>query len=102
LDEQERLFAAGNKEPLVQGSRATGQMVVNPLLNRAIALNLTLRELGDRYGRNPTARLRLLGRHAHAGGERPAPASIEDYGGVEALDLDDEPDYGQRTKGDYE
>lgn len=102
LDEQERLFIATRDEPLVQGPRSKGQLVSNPLILRALGLNLTLRELGDRFGMNPTARVRLLGRSARADASRPADTVIDEPTTLYALDLDDEPEYGERTKGDNE
>jgi phage terminase small subunit len=84
LDQQERLFVASRDEPLVLGQRS-GQQVTNPLMLRALALNLTLRELGDRFGMNPTARIRLLGRSARA-----RPADTVAFPEAESIDLDED------------
>lgn len=86
LDQQEHLLAEGQKVPLTVGS--LGHLIPNPLLTRGLAMNTTLRELGDRYGRNPTARIRLLGRHARANGGHPVPPIV--HLPTAALDLDEE------------
>lgn len=57
VDEAERFRRAGRKSPLVEGSQ--GQPVVNPLLKQRDALLSEIRQLEDRFGLSPAARLKL-------------------------------------------
>lgn len=57
LDERERCFRAARKQRLVQGS--TGQPQLNPLLKFVASLDAEIRQLEDRFGLSPLARLRL-------------------------------------------
>ena len=56
-DERERYSRAVKKSPLVTGSK--GQMVLNPLSRQVGALDPEIRQLEDRFGLTPMARLKL-------------------------------------------
>jgi hypothetical protein len=57
LDERERCARAASKQRLIKGSQ--GQPVLNPLLKQVAALDTEIRQLEDRFGLTPLARLRL-------------------------------------------
>jgi P27 family predicted phage terminase small subunit len=57
LDERERCARAASKRRLIEGSQ--GQPVLNPLLKHVAALDGEIRQLEDRFGLTPLARLRL-------------------------------------------
>lgn len=57
LDERERCSRAARKSPLVEGSQ--GQPTLNPLLKHVGSLDTEIRQLEDRFGLTPLARLRL-------------------------------------------
>lgn len=56
-DERERCYRAAKKNRLVQGSQ--GQMVLNPLYKQMNVLDTEIRNLEDRFGLTPMARLKL-------------------------------------------
>lgn len=56
-DQRARYAAAVAKEPLVEGSQ--GQPVAHPLAKQIPVLDTEIRQLEDRFGLNPQARLRL-------------------------------------------
>jgi P27 family predicted phage terminase small subunit len=56
-DDRERFRRAVRKAPLVTGS--TGQTVLNPLARQMSTLDAEIRQLEDRFGLTPAARLRL-------------------------------------------
>lgn len=56
-DERERAYRAGRAERLVEGSQ--GQPRLNPLLRYVADLDAEIRQLEDRFGLTPLARLRL-------------------------------------------
>ncbi len=57
LDERERSAKAARRQRLVEGSQ--GQLVLNPLLKYVASLDAEIRQLEDRFGLTPLARLRL-------------------------------------------
>jgi P27 family predicted phage terminase small subunit len=57
LDERERSARAARRQRLVEGSQ--GQVVLNPLLKYVSSLDAEIRQLEDRFGLTPLARLRL-------------------------------------------
>lgn len=56
-DERERCYRAVRKERLVMGSQ--GQMVLNPLYRQMSTNDTEIRNLEDRFGLTPMARLKL-------------------------------------------
>ena len=58
IDERERVYKQAKKERLVVGSQ--GQVVLNPLYSAMLKLDAEIRQLEDRIGMNPKARV-LLG-----------------------------------------
>jgi len=57
IDERERIFKQAKKERLVVGSQ--GQAVLNPLYNAMLKIDAEIRNLEDRIGLNPKARVTL-------------------------------------------
>ena len=57
MDERERIFKQAKKDRLVVGSQ--GQVVLNPLYNALLKLDAEIRNLEDRIGLNPKARVSL-------------------------------------------
>lgn len=57
-DERERAYRGYRKERLIQGSQ--GQRVINPLARALVSFDAEIRQLEDRFGLTPKARL-LLG-----------------------------------------
>lgn len=56
-DERERAYRSYKKHPLVEGSQ--GQMVLNPMGRQMSVLDTEIRQLEDRLGMTPRARLQL-------------------------------------------
>lgn len=56
-DERERAYRGYRKERMVTGSQ--GQLVLNPLGRQMLAFDAEIRQLEDRVGLSPMARLRL-------------------------------------------
>ena len=57
MDERERIFKQAKKDRLVVGSQ--GQVVLNPLYNALLKIDAEIRNLEDRIGLNPKARVSL-------------------------------------------
>ena len=57
IDERERVYKQAKKERLVVGSQ--GQVVLNPLYSAMLKLDAEIRQLEDRIGMNPKARVSL-------------------------------------------
>ena len=57
MDERERVFRQAKKDRLVVGSQ--GQVVLNPLYKALLSLDAEIRQLEDRIGLNPKARVSL-------------------------------------------
>ena len=57
MDERERIFKQAKKDRLVVGSQ--GQVVLNPLYNALLKIDAEIRNLEDRIGLNPKARVQL-------------------------------------------
>ena len=57
IDERERVYKQAKKERLVVGSQ--GQVVLNPLYSAMLKLDAEIRQLEDRIGMNPNARVSL-------------------------------------------
>ena len=57
IDERERVYKQAKKERLVVGSQ--GQVVLNPLYSAMLKLDAEIRQLEDRVGMNPKARVSL-------------------------------------------
>ena len=57
IDERERVNKQAKKERLVVGSQ--GQVVLNPLYSAMLKLDAEIRQLEDRIGMNPKARVSL-------------------------------------------
>ena len=57
IDERERVYKQAKKDRLVVGSQ--GQVVLNPLYSAMLKLDAEIRQLEDRIGMNPKARVSL-------------------------------------------
>ena len=57
IDERERIYKQAKKDRLVVGSQ--GQVVLNPLYSAMLKLDAEIRQLEDRIGMNPKARVSL-------------------------------------------
>ena len=57
MDERERIFKQAKKDRLVVGSQ--GQAVLNPLYSALLKIDAEIRNLEDRIGLNPKARVSL-------------------------------------------
>ena len=57
MDERERAYRGYRKERLIEGS--TGQRVINPLARAMVSFDAEIRQLSDRFGLTPKARLHL-------------------------------------------
>ena len=57
MDERERIYKQAKKERLVTGSQ--GQVVLNPLYHALLKIDAEIRNLEDRIGLNPKARVQL-------------------------------------------
>jgi len=57
MDERERIFKQAKKDRLVVGSQ--GQVVLNPLYKALLSIDAEIRNLEDRIGLNPKARVSL-------------------------------------------
>ena len=57
MDERERIFKQAKKDRLVVGSQ--GQVVLNPLYSALLKIDAEIRNLEDRIGLNPKARVSL-------------------------------------------
>ena len=57
MDERERIYKQAKKDRLVVGSQ--GQVVINPLYSAMLKLDAEIRQLEDRIGMNPKARVSL-------------------------------------------
>jgi len=57
MDERERIFKQAKKDRLVVGSQ--GQVVLNPLYKALLSIDAEIRQLEDRIGLNPKARVAL-------------------------------------------
>jgi len=57
MDERERVFRQAKKDRLVVGSQ--GQVVLNPLYKALLSIDAEIRQLEDRIGLNPKARVSL-------------------------------------------
>ena len=57
IDERERIYKTAKKDRLVTGSK--GQVVLNPLYSALLKIDAEIRQLEDRLGMNPKARVSL-------------------------------------------
>ena len=57
MDERERIFKQAKKDRLVVGSQ--GQVVLNPLYNALLKIDAEIRQMEDRIGLSPKARVSL-------------------------------------------
>jgi P27 family predicted phage terminase small subunit len=83
-DERERCYRSAQKGRLVEGSM--GQMVLNPLYKHLGVLDVEIRQLEDRFGLTPMARLKLGVQFGEAS------RSLEDLNRIATLDVAEEED----------
>jgi P27 family predicted phage terminase small subunit len=88
-DERERCYRSARKNRLVAGYQ--GAAVLNPLYKHMQALDSEIRQLEDRFGLSPMARLKLGVQFGEAA------RSLEDLNRIAAINIEGEEDPRQET-----
>ena len=97
-DERDIEMRMGRRQRVVMGSQ--GQPVVHPLIAHAIVIQKEIRNLEDRLGLNPTARLRLgilLGDATRSIGDVNEEFEQDEFSDVDLTEGDDAPEDRRRS-----